>query len=207
MSKIDKSFYRRKDVVKISKELLGKVLCSKVDGLYTSGVIVETEAYQGATDKACHAYQNKRTKRTEVFFNNGGIAYVYLCYGIHHLFNVITNSESEADAVLIRAVEPVEGIDLMIKRRKLKEIRPNLTAGPGILSEAMGIRTHHNGVDLQSDLIWIEDRNINLTNSQISSAPRVGCESAGNAGYWPWRFRIKGNKWTSPGKSRLTALK
>lgn len=207
MAVLSNSFYRGENVVEISRHLLGKFLCTKIGGIFTCGMIVETEAYQGATDKACHAYPNKRTKRTEVFFNAGGVAYVYLCYGIHHLFNVVTNSADQADAVLIRAIEPTEGIEHMLKRRKMQELKRNLTAGPGILSEALGIRTKHNGTDLQSDLIWIEDRGKTIRPSKILSDPRVGCESAGEAGYWPWRFRIKDNSWTSPGKSKLSVSK
>ena len=131
---LSEAFYRRKDVVKIAQELLGKVLVTNFGGVRTSGIIVETEAYAGATDKASHAYKSRRTARTEVMYMNGGTAYVYLCYGIHHLFNVVTNIQDEPHAILIRAIEPLEGIDAMLARRGKEVLQPLLTAGPGALS-------------------------------------------------------------------------
>src|SRR3954469_4711741 len=115
MQKLPLSFYLRKDVVKISKELLGKVLVTNWRGELTSGRIVETEAYEGEIDKASHAFKG-RTARTEVIFGEGGRAYVYLCYGIHQMFNIVTNRNDIPHAILIRAVEPIQGIDIMLKR-------------------------------------------------------------------------------------------
>src|SRR3982750_593315 len=125
--KIPKSFYLRHDVVSISKELLGKYLFTKIEGTVTAGIITETEAYAGQIDKASHAYNNRRTARTEVMFSEGGVAYVYLCYGIHHLFNIVTNMADVPHAVLVRAVEPLEGIKYMLQRRGKKELQPSLT--------------------------------------------------------------------------------
>ncbi len=164
-------------------------------------MIVETEAYRGVTDRASHAFNNRRTPRTEVMFAEGGLSYVYLCYGIHHLFNVITNRNEIPHAVLIRAIEPFDGIDIMLSRTKKKIARRDLTAGPGALTKALGISLLHNKIDITNNKkIWIEDRGINISNQKILSSPRVGVESAGADAALPYRFRIKGNNWTSPAK-------
>ena len=148
MSKLGIDFYQREDVLAISHELLGKVLCTNFNGSLTTGIIVETEAYAGVADRASHAYGGRRTNRTEVMYSPPGTAYVYLCYGIHHLFNVVTNVEGVPHAVLIRAIEPIEGIDIMLQRRKMSKLLPKLTAGPGILSQALGISTQHSWISL-----------------------------------------------------------
>lgn len=198
--KITKEFYENEDVVDVAKQLLGKLLCTNIDGVFTSGKIVETEAYCGATDKACHAHLNRRTKRTEIMFGEGGHAYVYLCYGIHALFNIVTNKKGSADAVLIRAIEPVDGIEAMLERRKMDKTAYRLTAGPGILSQALGIDTSHYGTDLAGNLIWLEDHKVIVDNNEIISSARVGIDYAGEDALLPWRFRIRGNKWCSKAK-------
>ncbi len=190
----------RRNVVLIAKELLGKILVTNMEGKITSGMIVETEAYEGIIDKASHAYGNRRTNRTETMYESGGTAYVYLCYGIHHLFNVVTNIEDLPHAVLIRAVEPIEGVETMMKRRNKKKQEPTLTSGPGSLSEALGIHKMHNGLSLSGEQIWIEDRGIKIRKSQIISSPRVGVSYAGSHALWPYRFRIKDNAWVSKAK-------
>lgn len=159
---LSKDFYLRDDVVQIAQDLLGKFLITELDGERTVGKIVETEAYRGPEDKASHAYSNRRTRRTEVMFAEGGTAYVYLCYGIHHLFNVVTNVKDIPHAVLIRAVEPVENIETMLLRRNIKVLKPNVTGGPGALSQAMGITTAYSGVSLiaESSVIRIEDQGL-----------------------------------------------
>jgi len=196
MPKLTRDFYQQEDVLTLSREMLGKILCTKFKGKLTSGIIVETEAYAGVTDRASHAYGGRRTKRTETMYSPGGTAYVYLCYGIHHLFNVVTNVEGVPHAVLIRAIEPVDGIDIMLQRRKMDRPLLKLTAGPGILSQALGIQTMHCGISLLDDEIWIE--NIKCKNLDIITSPRVGCQYARKDAYNPWRFRIKGNPWVSP---------
>ena len=118
--------------------MLGKKLCTSLNGEYTSGIITETEAYRSWGDKACHAHLNRRTKRTEVMFEAGGLAYVYLCYGIHHLFNIVTNVEDKAEAILIRAIEPLDGLPIMAERRGVPADKPRLSAGPGNASMAFG---------------------------------------------------------------------
>ena len=194
------SFYQRKDVVKIAKELIGKVLVTNFSNELTAGIIVETEAYAGAADKASHAFGNRRTNRTEVMYAHGGIAYVYLCYGIHHLFNVVTNVEHVPHAILIRAVEPLEGIDIMLQRRKKEKLLPLLTAGPGAMSEALGIKTKHTGLNLQGPDIYIEDRGIKVAKKDIVEASRVGVAYAQEDALLPYRFLLKGNKYISKGK-------
>lgn len=187
--KIGKEFYLRDDVVKISRELLGKVLCTNIDGSYTSGIITETEAYMGAIDKASHAYNNRRTNRTEVIFNEGGVAYVYLCYGIHHLFNIVTHKKDVPHAILVRAIKPLEGVEIMMQRRNAKKLTDKMTIGPGTVSQALGIVTKHTGVDLTGDLIWLEDRRIKVKPKDIIVGPRVGVDYAGEDALLPYRFR------------------
>ena len=201
MSKLSADFYKRDNVQLISRELLGKVLCTNFHGKLTSGIIVETEAYAGGTDKASHAYGGRRTKRTETMYAKGGAAYVYLCYGIHHLFNVVTNVEGVPHAVLIRAIHPLDGIDIMLSRRNLKNISNRLTAGPGKLSQAMGILVHISGESLLDKQIWIENNRENnnpLMDLKIISSPRVGVQYAGEDANNLWRFQVANTPWVSP---------
>jgi DNA-3-methyladenine glycosylase len=188
--KLDESFYIRKDVVKISRELLGKVLVTNFQGKITAGIITETEAYEGVTDKASHAYGNRRTQRTEIMYSKGGKAYVYLCYGIHSLFNVVTNKENIPHAVLVRAVFPVEGVDVMRKRRKVKIPDKKLTAGPGTVSQALGIHYLNSGENLLGNKIWVVDRGIKVPSSQIQISKRIGVDYAGKDALLPYRFVI-----------------
>ncbi len=194
--KLSQSFYHSNDVVSISKQLLGKYLCTNLEGVLTVGKIVETEAYCGATDKACHAYLGKNTNRTKVMFEEGGRAYIYMCYGIHHLFNIVTNKQGYADAVLIRAVEPVYNIDIMLARRKRNKLDYKLTSGPGKLSQALGLKKELNNTDLFGNTIWVSP-NENITEDQIIATPRIGIDYAEEDALLPWRFIIKNNKWCS----------
>ncbi|MGE4349082.1 MAG: DNA-3-methyladenine glycosylase [Candidatus Berkiella sp.] len=197
MTILTQKFYLNDDVVGISQALLGKFLVTRFGGQLTAGMIVETEAYRGAEDKASHAYNHRRTARTETMYQAGGIGYVYLCYGIHHLFNVVTAQAGTPHAVLIRAVEPVDGISTMIKRRNMKKVESRLTAGPGVLSQALGITTQIDGCSLIGDRIWIEDRGIHFAQKQIIASPRVGIDYAQEHKLLPWRFRVKDSPWTS----------
>ncbi|OFY82951.1 MAG: 3-methyladenine DNA glycosylase [Bacteroidetes bacterium RIFCSPLOWO2_12_FULL_35_15] len=200
MTKLKKDFYVREDVVQIAKDLLGKYLFTKIDGKLTAGIITETEAYAGITDKASHAYNNRRTNRTEIMFAEGGLTYVYLCYGIHHLFNVVTNIKDVPHAVLIRAVKPVEGIDVILKRRNikmeedisllLKNTKNKIAGGPGTVSQALGIKTKHSGFDLTGDKIWIEDKGIKISKKDIITTPRIGVGYAGEDAKLLYRFVI-----------------
>ncbi len=198
-SKLPLSFYRRDDVTLIARELLGKVLCTNFDGVLTSGIIVETEAYS-QREKACHAFGGKRTPRTEVFYNDGGLSYVYLCYGIHYLFNIITNAADTADAVLVRAIEPVDGVETMLRRRKMNKMEYRIGAGPGSVSQALGLNKHHNALDLTEDHVWLERRGIRVPEDQIIASPRVGVDYAGDDALLPWRYRIAGSLWVSKAK-------
>ncbi len=195
--KLASNFYLQDNVVEISQQLLGKILFTKIDKKICAGMITETEAYSGVIDKASHAYGGRKTERTKVMYMEGGTAYVYLCYGIHHLFNVVTNVEGIPHAVLIRAIEPVEGIELMLKRRKKKKVDTSLTSGPGKLSEALSIKYSHSGLSLSENKIWIEDSGIKIGPTQIISAKRVGVDYAKEDALLPYRFFIKDNKWVS----------
>jgi len=194
--KLANSFYYNSDVLDISKKLLGKVLVTQLSNQLTSGIIVETEAYAGINDRASHAFNNKRTKRTEIMYKNGGIVYVYLCYGIHNLFNIITNVKDIPHAVLIRAIEPLEGIKKMCGRRNLSN-KYNLTNGPGKLTQALGIDKNCNGKSLQSNKIWIEDNRVDFIEKDILSSTRIGVDYAGKDASLLYRFYIKDNKWVS----------
>ena len=196
MNKLDQSFYSQSEVWHIARELVGKFLFTNISGTPTGGMIVETEAYCGINDRACHANNWKRTRRTRIMYREGGRAYVHLCYGLHYLFNVATNVKGRADAVLIRAIEPVEGIELMMKRRKLKKVLPRLTRGPGSMSKALGINLKHYGTSLLGNKIWIEDRHV-LLNGQVMEGPRIGIDYAGEDALKPWRFYLANNIWVS----------
>jgi DNA-3-methyladenine glycosylase len=194
--KLSEDFYQRKNVVKIARELLGKVLYTNVNGIITGGTIVETEAYSWK-EKGCHAYNNRKTDRNAIMFGKGGHTYVYLCYGMHHLFNVVTNTEGVADAVLIRALQPLAGIDEMLLRRSRPKADFHLTSGPGKLSRAMGINRHLNGKSLLGNEVWIDDTGHKVASSRIVSGPRIGIDYAGEDALLPWRFLIRGNPWVS----------
>lgn len=188
-SLLQTSFFANPDVVDVSKKLLGKVLCSTVDDQFTSGIITETEAYSGRNDKACHANNGLRTKRTEVMYGDPGHAYIYLCYGIHHLLNVVTNKKGLADAVLIRAVRPLEGIEVMKMRRNLGNQKA-LTNGPGKLTQALGVTTFLNKTNLSVPPLWIEDRGISVSPENIIPSERIGVGYAGNDAKKLWRFNL-----------------
>lgn len=198
MAKLKKAFYQQHDVTAIAKQLLGKILVTDINGIRTAGMIVETEAYEGVGDRASHAWNNRRTKRTEVIYRPGGFAYVYLCYGIHYLFNVVTNIENTPHAVLIRALQPLDGIDIM-QRRYHNKPSAKLTAGPGSLCKAMGIDASLNGESLTGKKVWIETGQ-DIADENITVSTRVGVQYAGEDAYLPYRFSIKDNGWVSKGK-------
>jgi DNA-3-methyladenine glycosylase len=201
MKKLPVEFYRRTDVLQIAKELLGKVLITTFAGIETAGRIVEVEAYNGVMDKASHAYGGRRTQRTEVMYAAGGVAYVYLCYGIHHLFNVVTNTKEVPHAILIRAIEPLTGIDEMLKRRKKSKEDYSLTKGPGSVGQALGITVEHTATSLLGNEIFITDDSFRYPKTTIGVTPRIGVDYAGADALLPYRFCVKGNKYVS-GNSR-----
>jgi DNA-3-methyladenine glycosylase len=197
IKKLGYSFYKRSDVAKIAHELLGKILITNFNNQLTSGRIVETEAYAGVVDKASHAYNNRRTNRTEIMYKDAGNAYVYLCYGIHHLFNVITNVEDIPHAILIRALEPLGGIDIMLKRTGKIKLDYTLTKGPGNVSKALGLFTHHTGTNLSGNEIFIGDDGFKVSAKNILITKRIGVDYAAEDAELPYRFIIKGNKFVS----------
>ena len=188
MEKLDRSFYAR-NACNVAHDLIGKIL---VHGL-TSGVIVEAEAYRGPEDKAAHSYAGKRTARTEIMFHEGGLAYVYLIYGMHHCFNVTASVPGKPEAVLIRALEPLDGLPLMIQRRGISDAR-NLCNGPGKLCQAMGITTEHYGIDLCGDEIYItEGRN----DFRVMTSERVNIDYAEEYRNVLWRYFAEESKFVS----------
>lgn len=195
--KLPREFYTRTNVLLVARQLLGcKLVVPSADGRPVSGLIVETEAYIGPEDKASHAYNNRRTPRTETMFGAGGTAYVYFIYGMYYQFNVVTNSADVPHAVLVRALEPVEGIEAMRERRPGKNDR-QLTSGPGKLCQALGLDRSFDKEDLLGERVWIEAAEKKITPRHIASGPRVGIDYAGEYVEKPWRFWIKDNSYVS----------
>lgn len=188
MKKLTPDFYLREDVLQIARDLIGKELITNINGTITSGIITETEAYAGVVDRASHAYGGRRTNRTETMYAAGGISYVYLCYGIHHLFNVVTNIKEVPHAVLIRNIQPLKGLETILERRRKNKTDKTLSTGPGTMSEALSIKTLHNGFDLTGDTIWIEDAGITIANETVKITPRIGVDYAGEDAKLPYRF-------------------
>lgn len=194
---IPQSVYLDNDILQLAEFFLGKIIISNINDQRTVARIVETEAYRAPDDKGSHAFKDKRTERTKTMFQRGGVAYVYLCYGLHNMLNIVSGNENEAHAILIRAVEPVEGKEIMINRRNgISDYR--LTNGPGKLCQALGISRSHDSImlyDHQSALCIAHD--MNIPGSQIIRSPRVGIAYAEECAHWPWRYRVKNNPWTS----------
>ncbi|RZJ91289.1 MAG: DNA-3-methyladenine glycosylase [Chryseobacterium sp.] len=195
--KLSRGYYLNEDVLHLAKDLLGKVLFTNLQGEVSAGIIVETEAYFGISDKASHAYGGRRTNRTETMFSEGGVAYVYLCYGMHNLFNVVSSKINDPHAILIRAIEPLIGKELMEERRKMVFAKPAISSGPGSAARALGIDRSFNAKDLTGNEIWIEDHQISIDDNEIMAVPRVGIAYAQEHAALPWRFYIKGNKYVS----------
>ncbi len=199
--KLPTSFYQTDDVFAISQALLGKWLVSSTivagEPVLTAGMIVETEAYAGTLDKASHAFGGRRTQRTETMFQAGGVAYVYLCYGIHHLFNVVTGPKDVPHAVLIRGIEPVLGIPHMLARRRVLSLSPKVAAGPALLTQALAITVLQDGLDLTGEQIWLADSGKSIHPSQIAASPRIGVAYAQEYASCPWRFYLRHNPYVS----------
>ena len=192
---LSQSYFQHRDVVYLAKDLIGKKITTCIDGKTTSGIITETEAYAGRGDKACHAHLGRFTERTKVMYKPGGIAYVYLCYGIHHLFNIVTNTRRNADAILIRAVEPLEGIDTMRKRRGKEKLDKTLTSGPGNFTKAFGISKTHNEMSVISKELNIE--HISYKPKSLVETKRIGIDYADEDVDLPWRFYDNLSKFVS----------
>lgn len=187
MPKLKASYYTNKDVVFLARDLIGKTLCTRINNKLTCGIITETEAYAGIIDKASHAYGGRRTNRTETMYSKGGVSYVYLCYGIHRLFNIVTNSIDIPHAILIRAIYPTKGIEEIEVRRGLK-FSNTLCVGPGKVSQAMGIDLIHNNISLTGKEIWLQDDGVKINESYINIGSRIGIDYAGEDAKLPYRF-------------------
>jgi DNA-3-methyladenine glycosylase len=197
MKKLPLKFYKRKDVIQIAKDLLGKVIVTNFDGQITTARIVETEAYVAHIDKASHSYKGRRTPKNEHMYAAAGTAYVYICYGMHQMFNVVTNEKEIPDAVLIRAVEPIQGTDIMLKRTGKKKLDYTLTKGPGNVGKALGIFKHHSGLHLLDEELYLVDDGFKLKPEEVGISARIGVESAGADALLPYRFYVRGNKYVS----------
>ena len=199
--KLSHGFYIREDAIEVSRDLLGKLLVvPAAEGARVSGLIVETEAYLGVIDKAAHSYGGRRTARNEITYAAGGYVYVFFVYGMYYQLNIVTGITNQPHVSLIRAVEPVEGIEIMRNRRgKMQDT--NLTSGPGKLCIAMGIDRGFNGEDLTGERIWVEKFR-SFGNDDIASGPRVGIDYADEFAEMPWRFWVKGNPYVSKSPNR-----
>ncbi|MDJ0366792.1 DNA-3-methyladenine glycosylase [Hymenobacter sp. H14-R3] len=201
MPVLSPEFFRRPEVLAIARELLGKVVCTEIDGELTTGRIVETEAYRHEGDPSITLHLQRKARQAQALYQPGGHAYLYTVYRVHTLFNITTHDAAHPDAVLIRAIEPLHGVEIMLRRRGLPKVARNLTAGPGVLSQALGLTPALNGELLSGPRIWIEDVGEVLADEQVIASSRVGLEYAGaEAVALPWRFRVKDSKWTSPAK-------
>jgi len=188
---LSSAFYLRENVCIVAKDLIGKLIVTNFDNQITAGRIVETEAYNGIVDKASHAYGGRYTNRTEVMYRSGGMAYVYLCYGIHHLFNVVTNVVGVPHAVLIRGIEPVCGMETMLERMRKTKMDHAVGRGPGNVSKALGLQVAHSGADLCGDSIFIADDGYRVKTNSIIATPRIGVDYAAEDALLPYRFIVK----------------
>lgn len=189
--KLTKDYFLTDDVVAVARDLIGKSLFTMVDGQLAGGVICETEAYKGTNDRASHAFGGRRTKRNEMMYHDGGVAYVYLCYGMHHLLNFVTNATDIPDAVLIRGIVPTHGEELMLHRTGKRKITRDIGIGPGKVSKLLGITVEDNGLSLCGDRLWIEDRGLLVPDSAIQVTPRIGVDYAGEDAKRPYRFVMR----------------
>ncbi len=195
-NKLSQDFYLREDTISVAKDLLGKlIVVPDAEGRRVSGMIVETEAYLGETDRAAHSYNGRRTPRNEVTYGIGGHAYVFFVYGMYNQLNVVIGPVDQPHVVLIRAVEPVEGIEIMRERRGSMKDR-NLTSGPGKLCIAMAIDRDLNGENLSGERIWLGDHR-SFSSAEIATGKRIGIDYAGDDAEKPWRFWVKGDEYVS----------
>ena len=201
IKKLGESFYNRTDVNLVARDLLGKILVTKFDGQLTSGRIVETEAYSGINDRASHAFGGRRNERLEPIYSKAGTVYMYICYGLHHLFNVVTNKSGIPHCVLVRALEPLQGIDIMLGRTGRVEAGHSLTRGPGNLSRALGLNKMHSNGNLLSDEIYISDDGTRYGEDELRITTRIGIDGAGPDALLPYRYIVWGSKWVSGRKS------
>ena len=197
MKRLPLSFYKRTDVVTIARELLGKIIVTNINGMRSSGRIVETEAYVAFKDKASHSFNGKRTARNEHMFGAAATSYIYICYGIHQMLNIVTNNKNIPDAVLIRALEPLEGIDVMLQRTGKPALDYTLTRGPGNVGKALGLFKHHSGISLMEESIALYQDGFKLPAEKLGSSKRIGVNYAGDDALLPYRFFVKANPYVS----------
>lgn len=191
MMRLQKSFFLRNNVLEITRDLLGKFLFTSKDGQVAGGIISEVEAYNGVSDRASHAYGGRRTKRNEMMYHEGGVVYMYLCYGMHAMLNFVTNAEDVPDAILVRGVVPTHGEELMLQRTGKSRVSPNLSDGPGKVSKVLGLTVPDNGTLLPSETIWLEDRGLVVPDDKVLVTPRIGVDYAGDDAQLPYRFLLK----------------
>lgn len=197
MQKLPQSYFLSEDVVYLAKDLIGKHLFVNTEDVVTGGVIVETEAYKGPEDVGSHAYNHRRTNRNDIMYAAGGVVYMYICYGIHDMLNVVTGPENTAHAILIRAIQPTQGLEVMRERRKVRHEDTRLCRGPGALAKALALKKVHNGISLQDNEIWIEDRGQRFSDTDLIAGPRIGLNIPEPYKSIPWRFYVKGNPYVS----------
>lgn len=187
---ISSDYYLNDNVLYLAQNLIGKYIFTQIDGQIAGGIITETEAYQGITDKASHAFGGRRTQRNEMMYARGGVIYVYLCYGVHFLLNIVTNQRDIPDAILIRSIIPTHGEELMLKRTGKLKVTPDLAQGPGKVSKCLGINKLHNGLSLNSDMVWLENRDLLISPEGIIASPRIGVDYAAEDALRPNRFYL-----------------
>jgi len=192
-NKLPLAYYLKNDVVTIAKDLIGKIIHTNIDGVISTALITETEAYAGVTDKASHAFGGRRTQRTETMYKEGGVAYVYFCYGMHYLFNIVTNKKDIPDAVLIRGIIPLVGIDCMLKRVNKPKITNDIGKGPGKVTKLLGINKSHDSISLMGNTIWLTHNVFTFDDSLIVTDKRIGIDYAGDDAKLPYRFYINNN--------------
>ncbi|AZA57726.1 DNA-3-methyladenine glycosylase [Chryseobacterium shandongense] len=197
MPKLKPEYYLNHDVIFLAKNLLGKILFTEKNGEITAGVITETEAYLGEDDKASHAYGGRRTLRTEAMYLPGGFCYVYLCYGIHHLLNIVISQKNDPKSILIRSVEPYLGLPVMERRRDMTASSKAISSGPGSVCKALGIDMTFNKKSLTGERIWIEESESSYNAEDIASTPRIGVDYAGEHAQLSLRFYLRNNRFVS----------
>ncbi len=191
MRKLQKSYFLQKDILAITRSLLGKYVFTFKDGQVAGGIISEVEAYHGTSDRASHAYGGRRTKRNEMMYHEGGVIYMFLCYGVHAMLNFVTNDRDIPDAILVRGIIPTHGTELMLQRTGKTHLTHNLCNGPGKVCKALGLSVSDNGHSLESSEIWLEDRGLIIPDAKIDITPRIGVDYAGDDKLLPYRFLIQ----------------
>ena len=186
--KLTKDSFLTDDVVGVERNLMGKYRLNHLHGHLRGGIICEVEAYKGTGDRASHAYGGRHTRRNEMMYHEGGVAYIYLCYGMHHLLNFVTNVDGIPDAILIRGIFPTHGEELMLQRTGKRTVAPDIGIGPGKVSKLLGLTVADNGLTLCGDRLWVEDRGLVVPEDCIDTTPRIGVDYAGEDAMLPYRF-------------------